>query len=470
MRILPFCLSASLCAPTLGQPVPKTPEETAAQMSALLDEYQRPGATGANGWSALIDVVRAMRTLDGSETYRFDLIFGKPGENPQEMDRALRQLGEYGKAGVFEKTKALTSAMRAKRAPQGSKEFTDALTTCGANVADGKDTRLLMLLLPELGKARQIARMQTARMHLAIEKKDEATAIAAFAEMLALGRILSHQHTMIDHLVANAIVSLAVERAACTVSSGKATPTLLKGWSDAMDAQLPLAPQELALKGERLAYMDTLRWTLGDGDLDAKEVEELKALSGGENPFNPASLAGAKKPSVESAAKAGDEFYSGLVNLARAPRYSRKAVGFDPDAYIKNLSAEQMVLQVTAPVTLKFLNARDQMDVKIATLRAAIELEKARQSSKVYPISLAALPEPVQRLIRDPYRDGLLGYKLTNIRGKTPSEAYILYTVGFDAEDNGGKEAKERFAPLNDKPEGKGFDHITLGPDTCKPN
>jgi hypothetical protein len=375
----------------------------------------------------------------------------------------------YAKAGVFEKTKALTTAMRAKRAPQGSKEFTDALVICGSNPADAKDDRMLTLLLPELGKARAIARMQAARFQVAMEMGDEATAIAAFTEMLALGRIISHQHTMIDQLVANAVVSLAAQQALCVVSSGKATPSLLKAWSEAMETQSPLAPAELAIKGERLCYMDTVRWALGDGELDGNEVEEIKALSAGNNPFNPASLVGAKKPSLDASAKAGDEFYSGLVNLARLPRYERTAAIFDPDAYVKNLSAEQMVLQVTAPSALKFLNSGDQLQMNIATLRAAIALEQAKSTSKVYPMSLAALPEAIQRHIRDPYRNGLLGYKLTNIRGKTPAEAYIIYSVGFDGEDNGGKEASERFSPLNDKPEGKGFDFVSMGPDTCKP-
>lgn len=72
------------------------------------------------------------------------------------------------------------------------------------------DGPMMHMLLPELGKTRQLARAQAARMRLAAEAGDDAQRLAAFEETLALARITADTGPLIAWLTGIAIEALAL--------------------------------------------------------------------------------------------------------------------------------------------------------------------------------------------------------------------------------------------------------------------
>ncbi len=460
--------------------IPKTAEESLDRLEALILKHQRPGTDHSpNGYDALIDAIEAVRDADYS-TWRANdgHLYAKEGMEPPCFDciynestdpamvkatqSAKEILQAYEKAGVFELTARFSGAMRAARPRPGTDASRRLLRVCDSK-DDAWDGRLVLIMLPELGKTRALARIEMARMHLAAKAGDTKTVAASFEEVLALARIAGHQTTVIDRLVAIAMVSLATNEARDVILSGLATEPVLAGFSGAIDRQLPLPSPRAAVDGERLVVLDTLRWLAKDGAIDMAAIAELTAVSS--KPVADYTKLGGKLATPAETAASTNKMYDALAKLAETPRRERAALGIDPAKLIDDLPPGEIVLRLMAPAIGRSLDGEDQTVAQLAGLRAMIALERHRLTHGTYPDSLAALGPEVAAQIQDPLGQGVLCYKVIDAKTTTGAKAYTLYTVGVDGEDNGGKPAPNVYDALYKPAEGKGFDFILSLPD-----
>ena len=103
---------------------------------------------------------------------------------------------------------------------------------------------------------------------------------------------------------------------------------------------------------------------------------------------------------------------------------------------------------------------RGRMHHEGTRLMLALEVFRARAGR--YPERLEDLaPGVLAEVPRDSYApDGAFRYRLVDSGGSDPAKSYLLYSVGLDGEDNGGKEAENRVNALAGGPWGRGYDYI----------
>ena len=461
--------------------VPKSSSETLDRLSTLVERNQRAGATkdGPNGYDLLIDAIAAVKEADLA-TWRqpdgkpkpdmqspiFDAIYRQEGTQASAAEKtaAMNAIKSYNDAGVFELTAKLPGAMWAARPRHDSEQSRRNMVISDGGTSDEKwDGRLLTMLLPDLGKSRNMIRIEMARMQLAVDAGDATAAASAFEEALAIGRILSHQSTLIDRLVGIAAIKLAVYEAKEAIGAGKATSPMMDAWASAIERQLPMAPVSLAIEGERLAVLDTIRWAYEGDTLSPTKMTEAQSLAGGDGAKDFTKLGGPLATRAESTTHA-NELFDKFTLYAATPRTARGGLGFEPDKLAEDLPPGEILLRVMVPNIRRLMMSDDQLQMQLAAVRAMIALERHKTAKGQYPATLADLGTEAAAKLIDPFSGKTLGYKLLDAMGANANAGYLLYSTGVDGTDDGGKQSEDPYAAMSSKPEGKGLDFLLSGP------
>lgn len=442
-----------------------------------LSETHQPA--GRDGWELLLEAIgredvvsatyrQAVLPEEGNEAafidytllYAFDpTAEGYKPHGPELTRRKTAMaLEDVRKSGAFDKLAELAAAPRAVRPRQPG--------------------RMIEWLLPELGKCRNFARMNAARMYLATQGADARELIAAYEQSLALGRVCAAQPFLIDHLVGVAIVSLANTQLRYSLMERRWDAPTLNGILDAMDRQLPLPPVTLAIKGERLSTLDTIQWThtddgRGDGRLIVSEYRTLTMMGG-----EPPQIAGYTLPDTRlvnlfgvlyagkaATTRKAEEFYEQSLVHAQTPAWRWGALASDPDQFAENLSHRYSLLRNITPSIGKAVQSRATSDLEAAGTRLMLAIELFRTEHGRHPEALSELvPSILPEMPRDPFTGGEFGYKR---RGPDADPAdpreYILYSWGADMTDNGGL-ANPTNPHTALRPNGQGTDYVINQP------
>ncbi|MEZ6317438.1 MAG: hypothetical protein R3B49_01600 [Phycisphaerales bacterium] len=110
---------------------------------------------------------------------------------------------------------------------------------------------IVFTLLPELSGARFVARVSYAAMRLEAEAGREDEVVRLFERDLAIARVIGHQPTLIERLVAVAVDVFGFETACDLAIEGRLSPETMRAMLAAMDRQLPLPPGDLAFEASR---------------------------------------------------------------------------------------------------------------------------------------------------------------------------------------------------------------------------
>jgi hypothetical protein len=431
----------------------------------LVAAYEPPEAKAEpNAWPILLDAIDALVRAESAapddpalagvplDYTPFYSTPDKPRYNDdfswdQVRDRAAQVVANARQTGAPERLAELARARRLER----------PLPVSG---------QMIGVLLPELGKMRQLARYNAARMALARTASDDAEFVAAYESTLALGRAGAHQAFLIDFLVGIAIDALAFNQVREHLADRPFSEATLRALLDATDRQR-LPAIDLSLEGERLSCLDTIQWThtddgRGNGRFIPSNLTTLDALSGsgaaGSGFFGTLAqwkilnLAGLAFPSKAATTRRANEFYDGLLAYARAPVLDRRAAAFQPDAYIESLPARYMLLRLLLPAIARAVQSRDQCDMERAATRLMLAIEIYNARNGRYPESLDALiPSVLPALPSDPINGKSFGYRLlapgedSHLRRDGSPRPYLLYSFGVDGVDNqgqGGKQSK----------------------------
>lgn len=367
------------------------------------------------------------------EAYDFTLLYSPEADpHSSEFTRedsvrvTLEWLEEFRKNGGIEELRQFPGILYAARPAQ-----------------DGPAIRFMF---GELGKSRAIARMNAARMYLAAQSGDDAQRLAAFEESLAIGRIMSAQVSIIDHLVGLAIHALMQAEVRHQIVEGKVSGPAAADLLAALDRQRlhDLAP---VLGTERFFVLDTIQRTFsdtGNGNgrfmpTAAAQVGEIglvgnSARLGEYRVFN---LLGLLQPDRKSTEAKVHSMFDRFAQLAAMPRAERKASGItiDYEAELKGFR----VLDMLMPAIGKSLQSRDQIGGDREATRLMLALEVYRGRHGAYPETLAALaPEILPAIPLDAVNGMSFGYKLLDAAADEHGRGYLLYSFASDGIDNGG--------------------------------
>jgi hypothetical protein len=309
----------------------------------------------------------------------------------------------------------------------------------------------LDILLPELGHARNFARINAARMKLAADAHNLKEFTEATETNFALARICRMQPFLIDSLVGSAIEALNYSRLREVLASHPDS-----AWLDAIDAAIQRQGYSLARKdyfeGERLSVLDMTGWMF---------MDPSKVRKGQFSPSMMNMFGGSAPGRLGTYAANRDEFnerFDALSKYVAMERWERVAPRPDPRA-----PSSLVMVNVLMPAMDKAVHALDMLELDRRSYAVMAALERYRLAQGEYPPALTALtPDLLKQLPLDPWSGKPFGY----LRLDKPDEQgreYVLYSVGADGEDNGGKAAPgegARYEVLSGEGVKPGFDFI----------
>ncbi len=318
---------------------------------------------------------------------------------------------------------------------------------------DGVRGDMIGALLPGVQKCREIASLLAARalLHAGEGRVDE-----AWRDLLAchrLGRLLTQGTTLIEALVGFAIESIAAHATLGVVEHSRPDARRLAAWMADL-AKMPAAAS-MADKidwGERMFFLDVVRMT------DRVGLVYVEALAGGQAPPDSwLRLIGRGWVNYEPALRAGNRMSDKLAAALRTPdrkeRQDRiraiegelkamRASVHDTKAVLfalvggPKVRGEQMakiLVALMVPAVWKVQEAADRLRQTHENLRVALALESYHRAHGAYPARLADLaPRHIPALPGDLFSGKGLVYK-------AEGKGYLLYSVGPNEKDDGGK-------------------------------
>ncbi len=338
--------------------------------------------------------------------------------------------------------------------------------------------RLIDMMLPSLGKYRNFARLNGARMYMASVSGDDAERVQAFEQTLAIARVSAHGSFLIEALVGIAIDALALNELVNEIVEKPPSEATLLAFLAAIDRQ-PLPPMRSAMEGERLGTLDTIQWThtddgAGSGRLITTTVSQL-GIAPGAGPLDRFSqwrifnIGGAAFPSKAANIRKANGLYELIFKAVDAPYYQRMGATAEIENYIETLPNRYIVLKAMFPAIGKSLQSRDQLQVQLNATRVIIALEIFKHRNGHYPQALDELaPSILPQVPVDPFTGKNFGYQVLDPANDPDLRRYTVYSFGADQVDNrGNTKPKDAWAALR-LPAGRGFDYI-LNPGRTKP-
>ncbi|MBX3404358.1 MAG: hypothetical protein KF699_13185 [Phycisphaeraceae bacterium] len=367
--------------------------------------------------------------LEGFDpTYIFRPEAQPTGDIPRELcERIAREwLDEFRALGGFADLDALSGTPYAARPSQ--------------------DGAVIGFLFMDLGKARAATRMNAARMFIASQMGDDADRLSAFEQSLAMGRILSAQMSLIEHLVGVAIHAVVQGELRTEIVEGTVSPVAAAALLEAMQRQR-LSPLSATIDSERYFTLDTIQRTFSDtGNGNGRFMPTAAAELGGDFLPVPGSgrignyrvfnLAGLLHPDRKSTEQLANSIFDRMMQLADLPRDQRLASGIS--ANFDGEITGNRVLEILMPALGRTMQSRDQYACERDAMRLMLALEVYRGRHGAYPESLGALaPDILPSIPLDAVSGTEFGYR----RFEAPDEhgrGYLLYSFTNDGEDNGG--------------------------------
>lgn len=421
-------------------------QEACAILDAVWDETAR----------ALLGATEASPPEGWDRGYRFPFDFVSvytPGASAAVVEQTLVAMDTLRGRGLDEKLAAIAATPRALRPrPEG---------------------RLQMVLLPELGTSRRLAQYSAARMYLAHMAGDCDEQITAFEQALAVGRVLCSQWTLIDRLVGQAVITLALTELRSEMSEAPLSAEACRRALDAIDRQLGnLPPLEMAFNCERALVLDSIQWTYsddgrGNGRLLLTKYAELKnsgePVTSGLMSHPIVNVAGYFYPSKASVVAKANEHFDQLIEYAGLSRDMR-AKRDHPYAAVEKLPKGYMVLKLILPALGKAVHTDDATRMQIGGTRLNLALQLYRHEHGRFPDTLdqlvpGILPElPIDAMSGKPY-----GYRPLSPDEDPHGWGYVLYSFGADGQDDGGTLSKRSNMDALHR-DGKGSDYLFTVP------
>jgi hypothetical protein len=296
-------------------------------------------------------------------------------------------------------------------------------------------------LLPHLSPMKQVAHLLQAETLVALEERDSRRAVGAIKTILAESRSLASEPLLISQLVSYAIDTIAFNTTEFVLNGMQLNDGELQELSTAFAKADDTNRLPLALIGERAIFIGTLQ-----------------------NPQ--ALLTSAAGPG--SSSSGADAFTELTWPLIRLTGFFERDFGFGMDALTTNIALARLpdpqrfiartnwdVVEARAhenhyvlsglllPAFAKAItrDTDNRARARVAQVVMAVERHRLAHNGELPDTTATLAPNLIMKIPADPF-DG------QPLRFKRLESGYMVYSVGPDAEDDGGK---ERPAKLKEK-------------------
>ena len=296
-------------------------------------------------------------------------------------------------------------------------------------------TEIVMLETPEdIAGVRALARLLVVRLRAAFEAGDQGEVLASVDDTRTLARLVGSEPILIRRLIAQAVVALLDEEV-CRALDERLVPTAMAVQLIARLEPWPLPTLDYTLAGEALVSKEALAAKFGD--------TRIKALN---RSYQTRLL---------------DAAFGQVRAVADKPIPERGPI---PDFNGGRLSRLERLDQGPAmmlmPVFGMAVASNDALQCTSNGTRLRLAIEQWRGMHGHLPAKLEDLvPEVLSALPADPFRaDGFL------YRVEPGGQDYVLYTVGLDGTDDGGKPHSDQPRAALSKTSARGTDYVFHAP------
>jgi hypothetical protein len=280
---------------------------------------------------------------------------------------------------------------------------------------------------PHVQEVRDVTRVLGCDVLLRAHDGDLDGALVSCWAALNTARSLGEEPLPVSQLARMACGAAALRRIERVVAQGEPSPAFLET-TQRMLADEAEEPFTLRLmRGER-ACLDAILAAVQRGDVSVAQVRMAMGIGGG-NTLRESVSTALISGSIKTNRAAALEFTNAAVELAKLPVPEQRRRIPDLEARAQELPS------VARMVCLSHLKVIDVGHRSQALLRcgvAALAVERFRQDRGRWPTALAELvPQYLAQPLADPF-DG------QPLRLARTSQGIVVYSVGFDGQDNGG--------------------------------
>lgn len=454
MRLLTLLLALS--SPALAQP---TPPEYTTQFRDLAAARQPEGSNGAE---ILLDLAPRLQRFEQSLADRGIYLTDTgpntdldPSDHQRQLDHIREAIDDARTSGLLEDIARLTAA--------------DNLLP--PDLARWTREQERNFLSP----TRTIARVNMARLDLALQRGDAAAAIEAVEQTLWLSRRTAALSTSAAHFSGRSIEIALLRRIREQIVAGRIDAHLARQLLDTVDAALPIVPiaevyeaQRLLRRGD-MAILYNARGQMVPERLRALTIDGIDRAA-----LDPAADGDPHLPDLDQMLAWHDRFSEPLAAVAAAIPRERGEI-YDALAEAERLfdhpnpetlDARVVLFATISSGSVSQARFADHLALHHTATRIMLAIEIYRARHGAPPPSLQVLlPEILPNVPDDPFTHAPLHY--------TPDPdaplGYILYSAGYDATDNRGRPWPEpdlSYKALTN--EAEGFDYPLTPPNPSR--
>lgn len=332
-----------------------------------------------------------------------------------------------------------------------------AIRTCFVPPIETADP-LLAVSLPHLGEARDAARLNAARMLIADLDGDEREFVRAAVHNFGLSRAVASEAILVSQYVSVAIDAITFQKMIECELRGTMKPAVCREMLGVLDTY-PGPDWSRSIRGEGLNSLDSLHWIYTKGSISALDLSISKAE---------AAASRLLWASRESMLETADGYYEAASkvfddDLAVATEARKTVAELDAKVQETVFRAKFRPLALMMPAMEQSIRVESQIRGLRGAVRIMLAAELFKADRGEYPLEaeelvpgyLPSLPTdwftidraPLRYVRVDPVKDRL-------------GRSFLVYSVGLDGEDHGGKEDARSNYAATQSPSYKGLDLV----------
>ncbi|MBC8470611.1 MAG: hypothetical protein H8D56_14160 [Planctomycetes bacterium] len=320
---------------------------------------------------------------------------------------------------------------------------------------DGIEDKLLWNIgISHFNSIKRLTRVGIWRSRIGLDQGQIQQSIDDCVAVAKAGSHWQGRGTIVEQLVGLSIVRIAYDEIFPILATQRFSADQLKRLQNQLSQFYPQGYPLIDMEGERIAFMDTIQRLFTDGgpggghlipqktgmfgDMYEGVVEIADDIPVGKKIFESAALTSmcllhARRDATVSTAERIYEQQVEIVGMSPYERHKRD-VGSIEDVYLSMPKYRYVLLKYLMPAVERISELLYQGKALHEATIAILAIQRWRLEKEEYPATLDELIEAgyLKELPKDPYSDKTLIYKKTG-------DNFVLYSIGRNFEDDGGK-------------------------------
>jgi type II secretory pathway pseudopilin PulG len=285
-------------------------------------------------------------------------------------------------------------------------------------------------LMPHLSDLRTGARMLELEAILHAENGKPEKVVDSIESTFGLARSLSREPILVSQLVRIACQALAVSALEHAINRTEFTDEQLVKFSQILVNAEGTSAMSRAFVGERCAGLSIFK---------TPSSQTLKLINGGSSPLGVVGIALYKFAGLaDMDAAIYLDIMNDYVEIFKLPSEQRRKAADAADTRFEKTSRIHVLLHIIMPALSRVTTIDVRGIAQLRTARAALAIERYRLAAGKLPDTLAELvPAYLDAVPKDPF-DG------KDLRYKKLEPGFVVYSIGEDGSDDGGKEKPQK--------------------------